>query len=50
MINFIKNNSNTFSQPMILASILFVFVGPLGGCLGAVSGLLLGRMLDKNKK
>ena len=45
---FKKNNSNTFSQPMILASILFVFAGPLGAFLGVVIGLLLGRKLDKN--
>ena len=49
MIDFLKNNSNTFSQPMILASILFVFAGPLGGFLGVVIGLLLGRKLDKNE-
>ena len=48
MIDFLKNNSNTFSQPMILASILFVFAGPLGAFLGVVIGLLLGRKLDKN--
>ena len=48
MIDFLKNNSNTFSQPMILASILFVFAGPLGAFLGVVIGLLLGRKLEKN--
>ena len=48
MTDFFKNNSNTFSQPMILASILFVFSGPLGAFLGVVIGLLLGRKLDKN--
>lgn len=43
--SFFKDNSNTFSQMIILASIPFVFVDPLG----MIIEILLGKNLDKNK-
>lgn len=50
MRKWLKDNSNTLAQMIILASILFVFLGPLGAGFGAAIGLVIGTNLDKNKK
>ncbi|MFW3603314.1 hypothetical protein [Staphylococcus caprae] len=50
MRRWLKDNSNTLAQMIILASVLFVFLGPLGAGLGAAIGLAIGTPLDKNKK
>jgi transketolase N-terminal domain/subunit len=49
MRKWLKDNSNTLAQMIILASILFVFLGPLGAGFGAAIGLVIGTNLDKNK-
>ncbi|MFF5916698.1 MULTISPECIES: hypothetical protein [Bacillati] len=49
MLKWVKENSNTFTQMIILASVLFVFLGPLGAGFGAAIGLAIGTALDKNK-
>ncbi|HDF4744461.1 MULTISPECIES: hypothetical protein [Bacillota] len=50
MRRWLKDNSNTLAQMIILASVLFVFLGPLGAGFGAAIGLVIGTNLDKNKK
>ncbi|MBI5973952.1 MULTISPECIES: hypothetical protein [Staphylococcus] len=49
MLKWFKENSNTLTQMIIFASVLFVFLGPLGAGFGAAIGLVIGKSLDKNK-
>ena len=50
MRRWLKDNSNTLAQMIILASVLFVFLGLIGADFGAAIGLAIGTNLDKNKK
>ena len=50
MRKWLKDNSNTLAQMIILASVLFVFLGPLGAVFGAAIGLAIETNLDKNKR
>ncbi|MBL3399552.1 hypothetical protein I6I27_10375 [Staphylococcus pasteuri] len=49
MRKWLKDNSNTLTQMIILASVLFIFLGPLGAGFGAAIGLVIGTNLEKQK-